>query len=67
MRQELQVNLGDGAVDLEAKEQKFLSQIMALLAETAKDAKAAASPSGSAGAPCHNLCVGGVGLRLTCT
>ena len=57
MRQELQVNLGDGAVDLEAKEQKFLSQIMALLAETAREAESTASSSGSSGAPCHNLYV----------
>ena len=47
MRQELQVNLGDGAVDLEAKEQKFLDQIAKLLAQTtAEAAQSSASPPG---------------------
>ena len=43
MRQELQVNLGDGAVDLEAKEHKFMDQIVMLLAQTAADGSSGSS------------------------
>ena len=45
MRQQLLATQGDGAVDLDAKEQKFMSQIMMLLAQTANDGGAGSSSS----------------------
>ena len=45
LKQQLMASQGDGAVDLDAKEQKFMSQIMTLLAQTANDAGAGSSSS----------------------
>ena len=46
MRSELKANLGDEAVDLDAKEQKFIDQIVTLLPQT--EAAARSSPAGEA-------------------
>ena len=43
MRQELIASQGDSAVDLEAKEQKFMDQIVMLLAQTAADGSSGSS------------------------
>ena len=45
MRRELQANLGDEAVDLDAKEQKYLDQIVIMLAQL--EAAARSSPAGA--------------------
>ena len=49
MRQEVRVNLGNNAVDLDAKEQLFLNQIVALLDNPSLAEPSSGTQSSSAG------------------